>query len=68
MTPDKPRPGEMLIRTKIAELDARVQKLAEQMTSGLIGPRVARARRRWVHQDYAKLTKLARHYGFNVQD
>jgi hypothetical protein len=66
MTHTEKKLGESLIRTLIAELDARVTKLEADAAACRIGPRTFRARRRYVTQDFKKLERLARRYGFRV--
>jgi hypothetical protein len=58
--------GEALVRDMIQDLDARIKFLNIAQDKGTLGPRVVRARLRWLHEDYDKLCIVARRYGFNV--
>lgn len=60
------RPGETLIRTKIQELNDRITTLNAARDNHCVGPRTYRARRRWLNEDYVKLTLIAQNYGFEV--
>ena len=61
------KPGEELVRTLIQELDERLIELRSAQADNRIGPRTARARLRFAHQDYDKLVVIARRYGFEVK-
>lgn len=58
--------GESLIRAKIAELQERVAKMEQDSRTHRLPPRVERYQRRHIRQDFAKLEKIARRYGFPV--
>lgn len=61
------RPGENLIRTKLAEIEVRMVQLDAAREASTIGPKTVRARYRWLREDFVKLTQLAEHYGFKTE-
>ena len=61
------KPGEALVRERIAELDARIQQLDQQRALYQIGPLTFRARLRFLRQDYDRLESLAKQYGLMVK-
>lgn len=61
-----PMLGASLIRVKLAGLNARVTELQQGVDSGRIGPRVLRARRRYILRDMDRVESIARKYGFKI--
>ena len=58
------KPGELLVRHLITDIDERLKALQAAATAGKLGPRVVRARLRWIHQDYDHLVTVANRWGF----
>ena len=58
--------GETLVRTCIAELDAKAKDVQRGQAEGVIGPRYVRYKRRHLMHEYDKLAQIARNFGFEV--
>jgi hypothetical protein len=58
--------GEHVVREQIADLDERIKSLQTARSMGLLGPRVVRARIRFMHAEYDRLLIVARNYGYPV--
>jgi len=60
------RPGEMLVRFLITDVQERLTELEKQVEQGRIGLRYRRYRLRWLKKDYEHLEQVARRWGFKV--
>lgn len=61
-----PELEEQFIRTRIQELNERITVLQDKSKNGDLGPRVIRARLRWLRADYEWLADTARSHGYKI--
>jgi len=60
-------PGEQLVRTLIADIQARLTLLEWLVAQGKIGPLYWHYRRRWLIKDFEHAQAVARRWGFPDQ-
>ena len=60
------RPGELLVRFLITDIQERLTALEKQVEQGRIGRRYHHYRMRWLKHDYEHLEGVARQWGFKV--
>jgi hypothetical protein len=57
---------ESFFRVEIKKLDERITALKAGQDSGRLGPRVVRARKRFIEKDRRKLARVMRQHGYEV--
>ena len=60
------KPGELLVRHLITDIDERLKALQAAATAGKRGPRYWRYRLRWLRHDFDRTAEIARRYGFKI--